>query len=191
MPALLNSRYAFWLLLALPALAILLSGDMAMDKLHPTGEWSARLLILALAITPLLRLTRRAAWVRWLQVRRRYIGVAAFAYAALHLVYYVIDMADLGAILDEALIVSILTGWLAFFAMTVMAVASNDAAMRALGASWKRVQRLAYPAALLTLAHWILIHDGLTGALVSFAPLALLELYRIFHDYRTRIHRNA
>ena len=29
-----------------------------------------------------------------------------------------------------------------------------------LGRNWKRVQRLAYPAAVLTLIHWVLVHDG-------------------------------
>ncbi len=186
MRSVLNHRLFFWLLLAVPAIPMLLSDALAMDKIHPTGEMSARLLILALAITPLMLLTKRARWVRWLQARRRYIGVAAFGYAALHLYYYAIDMETLDAILDEAPIFSIWTGWLAFFAMLAMALTSNDAAMRWLKAGWKRLQRLAYPAALLTLVHWIAVHDGFTSALLHAAPLAALELYRLFHDYNRR-----
>jgi sulfoxide reductase heme-binding subunit YedZ len=51
--------------------------------------------------------------------------------------------------------------------------------MRALKAGWKRIQRLAYPAGILTLAHWVLVHDGLTEALLNFSPLIALQLYRL------------
>jgi sulfoxide reductase heme-binding subunit YedZ len=51
--------------------------------------------------------------------------------------------------------------------------------MRLLRAGWKRLQRLAYPAALLTLVHWVAIHDGVGAALAHFVPLASLQAYRI------------
>ncbi|MBV7257260.1 ferric reductase-like transmembrane domain-containing protein [Pacificimonas sp. WHA3] len=186
MKAIVNHRIFFWTLLALPAVAAILSGKDAADQLHGTGEWSARLLILALAISPLVLVARRARWTLWLQQRRRYIGVAAFAYAALHTFYYVMDMETLPAILSEITIISIWTGWLAIIAMLLMALTSNDASMRWLRAGWKKLQRLAYPAAILTLAHWLLIHDGVTAALIHFAPLALLEAYRIAHHLNRR-----
>ena len=69
-----------------------------------------------------------------------------------------------------------------------LALTSSDAAMHALGRNWKRVQRLAYPAAVLTLVHWLAIHDGVLVALLHFAPLALLELIRV---YRRRIPATA
>jgi hypothetical protein len=31
----------------------------------------------------------------------------------------------------------------------------------------------------LTLVHWVLVHDGTTAALAHFAPLALLQLARL------------
>ena len=187
----LNHRLTVWLLLSLPAFGILLSGAPVAERLHPTGEWSARLLILALAVTPLTLVANGAAWTRWLAARRRYIGVAAFGYAALHLVYYLVDMGALEAVLAEVPIASIWTAWAAFFAMLVMAAISNDASMRWLRAGWKRLQRLAYPAALLTLAHWLLVHDGVTEALLHFAPLALLELYRIIVTFNQRKPEHA
>lgn len=186
MKRVLDFRWFIWSLLALPAMLMVTSGGEPMDMLHPTGEMSARLLILALAITPLMIATGRARWVRWLLARRRYIGVAAFAYAVLHLVYYVIDMGRLDHILAEALALGIWTGWAAFAAMLVMAATSNDAAMRALKAGWKRLQRLAYPAAVLTLVHWIAVHNGLTAALFHFGPLAALEIFRIVHNFNRK-----
>jgi sulfoxide reductase heme-binding subunit YedZ len=85
-------------------------------------------------------------------------------------------MGSLQAVLGELPIASIWTGWLALALMLPMALTSNQAAMKRLRAGWKRVQQLAYPAAVLTLLHWWLIHDGAIAALVHFAPLALLWL---------------
>ena len=179
------------LLLALPGLVSLYrygSADMlAMDMLHPTGEWSARLLIVALAVTPLMTITRGAGWVRWLARRRRHIGVAAFLYAALHLGFYLVDMGSVAAILGEALLPGIWTGWVAVFAMALMAATSNDASVRLLKAGWKRLQRLAYPAALLTLAHWLIVHDGFTSALLHAAPLIVLQAWRLLNS-RKALH---
>src|SRR3546814_9966832 len=40
-------------------------------------------------------------WIAWLMRRRRALGVAAFGYAVLHLVFYLIDMETLKNILAE------------------------------------------------------------------------------------------
>lgn len=178
------TKYLLWALLAVPA-AILLArwatdaDPWLADLLRPTGEWSARLIILALMITPLSMLLPGQSWVKWLLRHRRAIGVAAFGYALLHLVLYVLDMESVRNILAEIGSPGIWTGWAAFLCLLPMGLTSNDRAVRALKAGWKRLQRLAYPAALLTLAHWMLVHDGVERALISFAPLAALELYRI------------
>lgn len=179
------SKVLLWLLLAFPALwwvIAALSPDADVEALlHPTGEFSARLLIVALALTPLVRLVPR--W-RGLIGYRRSVGVAAFGYGALHLVLYVVAMGSLDDMLAELGARGIWTGWLALLLMLPLAVTSNQAAMRALGRGWKRLQRLAYPAALLTLLHWVFVHDGLTSALLHFIPLALLEATRFLPNQR-------
>lgn len=181
------SKYLLWALLAVPAAFLLHRWATdpelwAGDLLRPTGEWSARLIILALAISPLSTLLPGRAWVKWLLRHRRAIGVAAFGYALLHLFFYVLDMETLRTMLAEIGAPGIWTGWAAFLCLLPMALTSNDSAMRALRSGWKRLQRLAYPAALLTLAHWALVHDGLAAASISFAPLAALQLHRIFRS---------
>lgn len=182
-----------WLLLAVPAALILhryaTTPDIwPGDLLHPTGEWSARAIIFALMLTPLARLWPGLRPVRWLVRHRRAFGVAAFGYAVLHLVFYILDMETVAAMLAEVGAPGIWTGWLALLCMVPPALASNDAAMRLLRANWKRVQRLAYPVAVLTLVHWILVHDGMASALVQFAPLILLQLIRLFRHF-TSPHR--
>ncbi len=180
----LNKKLTFWTLLCLPALLMLrpyFFGDLiAMDMLHPTGEWSARFMIAAMVLSPLLSLLGARPWLSWLIQRRRALGVAAFAYATLHLVFYIIDMGNLDDILAEFLALGIWTGWAAMLLFVPLAVTSNDASMRALKAGWKRLQRLVYPAAVLVLVHWIFIHNNLGPALVHFIPLMLLIAARYF-----------
>ena len=157
------------------------AGDrIAMDMLHPTGEWSARFMIVAMILSPLLSLLGPRPWLNWLIQRRRALGVAAFAYALLHLAFYLIDMGNIDDIIAEFLALGIWTGWAAMLLFIPLALTSNDASMRALKAGWKRLQRFVYPAALLVLVHWIFIHNNLGPALVHFAPLALLVAARFF-----------
>ena len=187
--SLLDSRPFLWALLALPAVPMLrdyLAGEWAGDLLPPSGEWSARLIILALMLTPLSMLFRGQAWIQWLVRRRRAFGVAGFLYAALHLFFYLVDMETVANVLVEIDSLGIWTGWVAFLLFSALAITSNDASMRALGKGWKKLQRLAYPAAVLTLVHWIFVHDDVAAALISFAPLAALEAWRLFRTFRGR-----
>ena len=184
----LNKKLFFWALLCLPAVFILqpfASGELiAMDMLHPTGEWSARFMIAAMVLSPLLSLIGPRPWLSWLIQRRRALGVAAFGYAVLHLVFYVIDMGNLDDMLAEFLALGIWTGWAAMLLFVPLAATSNDASMRVLKAGWKRLQRLVYPAAVLVLVHWIFIHNNLGPALLHFIPLVLLVAARYFRPRR-------
>ncbi len=149
------------------------------DLIQSTGAWSARMIIVALMLTPLGQLLPASHVIKWLIRHRRAFGVAAFGYAMLHLIFYVLDMESVAAMLAELGAPGIWTGWLALLFMVPLALTSNDAAMRLLRRNWKRIQRLAYPAAVLTLAHWVLVHDGFASALVHFAPLILLQTLRL------------
>ena len=44
---------------------------------------------------------KRGRTTTWLKKNRRYFGVAAFGYAALHTVFYLIDAATLNKVLGE------------------------------------------------------------------------------------------
>lgn len=61
------------------------------ELLHPTGEFAARYMIVAMMITPLAMLLPSWRGPRWLMRRRRYIGVVAFSYALAHTVFYLLD----------------------------------------------------------------------------------------------------
>jgi len=193
-----NHPYAFWALLSLPALPMIAgvaSGDAEVlhQLLHPTGEFAARFLIITMMITPLMMLLKGWRGPRWLMKRRRYLGVAAFGYAALHTVLYLVDEGAVAFTGGELSKLYIWTGWLAFLIFVPLAVTSTDGWVRKLGPRWKTLQRFAYGAAVLTLFHWAALHDwdGVAPALVHFVPLGALEAYRIWSTLQRRRLRTA
>ena len=191
-----DSRFFIWALLALPSIPMvgaLLSGQpspegkpVAEMLLHPTGEFAARFLIIAMILTPMRMLFPGSEFWRWMMKRRRYFGVAAFVYASFHTVLYIADMGSLQAILGEALALGIWTGWLAFFIFLPLAVTSNDWSVRRMGPAWKTLQRWVYVAAVGTLLHWIVVHNNFGPALVHFVPLVGFEAYRLWHNFTRR-----
>jgi sulfoxide reductase heme-binding subunit YedZ len=176
-------RWLVWTLLALPGLYLTYRYSVGAtfygEYLHATGELAARLLIVAMAVTPLRLLFPNAHWVRWLARGRRWIGVAAFGYAVLHAVAYLARQGELTRIAADAAEAAMWTGWLALLVMLALAATSNDRSVRRLGRRWKWLHRTVYAAALLTFAHWILAaFDPLPGA-VHLGVLAALEAIRL------------
>ncbi|MEO0679775.1 MAG: ferric reductase-like transmembrane domain-containing protein [Pseudomonadota bacterium] len=175
-----------WALFALPAAGLISAAttsddpDVLHELLHPTGEFSARFMILAMLATPLSMWLKGWRGPAWLRRNRRYLGVAAFGYAALHTLFYLLDAASLSKVIEEAPRLYIWTGWLAFAIFLPLAATSTDRAVRAMGPAWKALQRWVYAAAVLTLLHWAALHDwgGIGPALVHFGPLAALEAWR-------------
>lgn len=158
------STLILWLVLCLPAVPMVgaLSGDDPKafhGLLRPTGEWAARFMILGMMASGLMLLFRGRSWPRWLVHHRRDIEVAAFLYATLHLLVYLIDRGTPERIVDQLSQVRIWTGWLAFLIIAPLAITSNNAAQRWLHGGWKPLQRDAYPAAVLVLFHWAAMKD--------------------------------
>lgn len=179
-----------WVVLALPALGMIgpLFGDDPKafhGLLHPTGEFAARFMIIGMMASGLLLLFRGRQWPRWLLHHRRDIEVAAFLYATLHLIVYLIDRGTLDRVLEQLTQVRIWTGWLAFLIFVPLALTSNNAAQRWLHAGWKTMQRAAYPAAVLVLIHWAAMKDwgSWPPAAVHFGPLLALWAYRLWYWY--------
>ncbi|WP_120075531.1 ferric reductase-like transmembrane domain-containing protein [Aurantiacibacter odishensis] len=193
MQAILKSRPFLWLVLALPGIWIL--GQWAVTPrtygfghaIGDTGDWAAWLLMVTLAVTPIRLLFRKAGWAIWLMRRRRDLGVASFAYAALHTAIYLWNKADLQPILDEATNPDMLTGWLALALFLPLAITSNDKSVRALKRSWKKLHRLVYPAAVLMFVHWVLASFDPTTAWIHIGIMAAIEIVRIALQLRQRV----
>jgi sulfoxide reductase heme-binding subunit YedZ len=120
------------------------------------GLWALRFLIAALAVTPLRRLGGPSL-LRY----RRAIGLLGFYYAALHLtVYLVLDQGlDLARIWADIVKRPYITvGMLAFTLLVPLAVTSNNAMIRRLGArAWQRLHRLVYVATAAAALHFVML----------------------------------
>ena len=147
---------------------------------HTTGEWTLRLLLATLAITPLRHLT---GWV-WLTRLRRMVGLFAFFYLALHFSTYAV----LDASLDLAYVVEdvadrlyITVGFAAFVMLVPLAATSTNAMVRRLGPlRWRRLHRLVYAAGICGVLHYLwLVKADLRAPLVYAAILAILLAARL------------
>ena len=125
------------------------------SAIHQSGDWSVRLLLLSLLVTPLRFV---ADWPKLILVRRM-IGVAAAVYAIAHLVLYAMEQAwDLNKVVSEILLRFYLTiGFAALLGLVALTVTSTDAMIRRLGSSaWNRLHLLAYPITFVAIWHFFL-----------------------------------
>ena len=184
------SKYLVWALLGLPFLVICV--QFANDTitygqvLHQTGLWSAGMLLAALAITPLRGALSSSQSVMAIVPHRRSLGVASFAYAALHTGAYLERKWGADLIVKEGLEPDLATGWIALAIFVVLAITSNDRSMRAMGRSWKKLHRWVYLATALLLAHWWLAVFDRTYAYVFVAALALTQIPRLLDWVKKR-----
>lgn len=140
-----------------------------------SGEWTMRLLMLTLAVTPLRRLT---GW-NWLIRLRRMLGLYVFFYASLHLSTYVwLDQFfDWQAIAKDILKRPFITvGFAAFVLLVPLAATSFNAAIRRLGGKrWQALHRTVYSIGVLAVLHYVwLVKRDLTWPLFYALILALL-----------------
>jgi methionine sulfoxide reductase heme-binding subunit len=174
--------------------ALLLAHGLATDTLgpdpveeltHGTGDWALRLLLAALAITPLRRLGLRA-----LAPFRRTLGLLAFTYASLHLlVYLLLDQGLAFEFIWEDIVERpyITAGFAAFLCLVPLAITSTRAWIRRLGRRWIALHRLAYVAAVAAIVHFLwLVKADLREPLVHAALLAALFAVRLLPAARTR-----
>lgn len=158
-----NSKPLLWLVLALPAWPYLydfIKPDLYYgEMMYETGLFATQLFVFTLCITPVSKLLKRFKKGRninrWLIARRRNFGVASFAYALIHTIIYLREIADLDLLLFELTLIEIAFGWIAILFMLPIAFTSNDVSMRMLGKNWKTIQRGVYLLAIATFVHWL------------------------------------
>ncbi len=177
-----NTKQFVWFILYAPLLAQTWRYQLELvfygEYLHWTGLQSTQLILLALAVTPLRRFLPNQAWVKWLLLHRRAIGVASFIYALLHVIAYLVYKGTLQSVVQEGLTPGLLTGWVAFVIFLLLAVTSNDYSLRLLLRRWKTLHKAIYMGAALTLAHWILTAFNPTTAYVYLGVGVLLIALR-------------
>ena len=176
-----------YLIGALPALWLvrgIFTNDLGADPIarleHETGIWALRFLIAALAVTPMLRLTRLN-----LMKFRRALGLLGFLYAVLHLLVWTwldhsFDWARLGQEIIKRPYITI--GMAAFTILIPLAVTSNNLSVRRLAtATWKRIHWWAYVATAFGAIHFLLVVKRWPPEpMIYTAIVAALLLWRVW-----------
>ncbi|EAQ67470.1 membrane protein, putative [Marinomonas sp. MED121] len=158
----------------------LLSGRYFPDPAEPfmtlSGIWAGVFICMSLSITPL---TKKLKALRVINRYRRFIGLAAFWYALVHLLAYLVLHAGFNVSwIQEDLLKRpyIYIGVLAFVILTALAITSPKAMVRKLGKRWKSLHKLSYLAGLAILAHlWWQIKADSEIAL-WFTPFLVIPL---------------
>ena len=154
-----------------------LTGGLGVEPIkaleHEYGELALQLLLAGLAITPL----RRFAGLNLLKFRRA-IGLLAFFYVACHLlVWLALDVQILSQIWADILKRPYITiGMVGFLVMLPLAVTSNNASVRRLGAVWRKLHKLTYAAALLGAVHFVMLVKGFQIEPLVYLGLTILLL---------------
>jgi methionine sulfoxide reductase heme-binding subunit len=140
-----------------------------------TGDWTLYMLCLTLAVTPLRRLTKWNAVVRY----RRMLGLFTFFYALLHFTAFLWfdHFFDVAAMWQDVLKRPFITvGFLAFVLLVPLAATSTNAMVRRLGGKhWSQLHKLVYVIAPLGILHFWWMKAGksdfaeptLMGAIVA------------------------
>jgi sulfoxide reductase heme-binding subunit YedZ len=156
------------------------------------GDWALRFLLIALAVTPVSKLT---GWT-WLMRRRRMLGLFAFAYATLHLSSYVgldqfFDFAAIGTDILKRNYITV--GMVCYAILLALAMTSPKAMVKRMGAKrWKALHRLAYVAGIGAVFHYtMMIKADLREPLIYAGILAVLLGYRGVARIRRRRTRQG
>lgn len=180
-------RLAAWLLGGGPLLWLAWrvgNGDLGPNPVefleHYSGDWSLRLLLATLAVTPLRRWSGRGEVLRI----RRLLGLWAFCWICLHFaIYLTFDLEWSPRLLGEDLVERsyITLGFTAWLLLVPLAITSTRGWQRRLGPRWRGLHRLIYPAALLGALHflWLVKADIREPALYLGVLIALLWLRRV------------
>jgi len=134
-------------------------GDLTANPIsfvtNTLGDWTLRLLLVSLAMTPL----RILFGLSWPITLRRLLGLFAFFYVCLHFLVWLVldhffDWAEMGT--DIAKRPYITVGMTALLLLVPLAATSTTGMIRRLGnVSWRRLHRLAYVAGVLGVLHYL------------------------------------
>jgi len=158
-----------------------------------TGDWSIRMLCVVLLVTPLRVLTNTPALIRM----RRIIGLSVFAYATLHLLCYCgFDMEFEWDDIVKDIIKRpfILVGFLGWFFLSLMALSSNNFAIKRMGVKrWLQLHQLVYAVAVTAVIHFYWMKSAKHNykeVILYAAILGSLLLWRLLRALKARLQSN-
>ena len=155
-----------------------LGADPVAEIEHRSGLWALRMLMLALAVTPLRQLSGKPVLLRF----RRMLGLYAFFYASLHFsAYLVLDLRGYWTQIFEEIVKRpyITVGFSAWLLLLPLALTSTKGWIRRLGRNWARLHKLVYAIGVLAvLLFWWLVKSDIREPLLYATILALLLGWR-------------
>jgi sulfoxide reductase heme-binding subunit YedZ len=138
-------------------------GDLTANPIEfitrSTGTWTITFLCMTLAMSPLRWITGFSQWVQL----RKTLGLFTFFYGFLHFtIWYWLDhnLNFLAMISDVIKRPFIAMGFIAFVIMSLLAITSNQTAMRLLGGKWKMLHRFIYLISILAVIHYFWHKEG-------------------------------
>ncbi len=175
-------RVVLWVLVIVPIIWMAVRGVLGNLGANPierledeSGQWVLRFLAASLAVSPLIKLTQ---W-GWLIKQRRFLGLAAFWYAALHLSVYIgldnfFDVDDI--VKDVLKHLYITVGMFAFLLLLPLAITSTKGWIKRLGGKrWNALHRAVYVAAVAGCIHFLWsVKKDITEPLIYGAIFAVL-----------------
>jgi sulfoxide reductase heme-binding subunit YedZ len=190
-------KVVVWVLCLLP-LAVLIhlavQGELGANPIsyitNWLGQWTIRLLLVSLALTPLRIITGLA----WPVLVRRLVGLFTFFYASLHFVVWILidhyfNWDQMLADLVKRRYITV--GMLALTCLIPLAITSTNGMVKRLGGTtWRRLHRLVYLVGVLAALHFLWLSKTVrTDALLYVGILMLLFGIRMFDALRRRLRR--
>lgn len=152
-----------------------------------TGDWALRILLLTLAFSPFIRITR---WHNIIQYRRM-VGLFAFFYVCVHLTSYIVldQFFDFSEIIDDVFKRPFITaGFSAFILLIPLAVTSTNKMVERLQYRWIQLHRLIYLIAMLAVLHfWWMVKVDTREPMIYAAILAVLLGFRLIYYIKGKI----
>ena len=151
-------------------------GANPVEKLtHETGDWTLRLLLVTLSLSPLRQWTGQASFIRF----RRMLGLYTFFYGCCHFsIWFIADHSlDPGSMIEDIIKRPYITlGFSALLLMLPLAITSNQVMIRRLGKNWKTLHQLVYLVILLAVLHfvWLTKADYLEPTIYAIIAMILL-----------------
>ena len=140
-----------------------------------TGDWTLRLLLITLSVSPLRQWSGQVAFIRF----RRILGLYTFFYGCCHFsIWFIADHSlDLAGMIEDIVERPYITlGFSALMLMLPLAITSNQAMIRRLGKKWKTLHQLVYLIISLGILHfvWLVKADYLEPTIYAIIALILL-----------------
>ena len=155
------------------------------------GDWTLRLLLLSLSMTPL----RLVFGLSWPVTLRRLLGLFAFSYACLHFTVWIVvdhffDWPEMATDILKRPYITV--GMSALTVLIPLAATSTAGMIRRLGGTaWRRLHRLVYAAGILAVLHFLwLAKVGRTDQYYHAGWLALVLGIRAWDAARRLVRKS-